>query len=471
MRIDGQTIALDGPDPALPIDGSIDVIVDRLIRGSDSPDRRADSIETAFDEGLGGCRVISIGESRTFVRGWRCSRCGTDHIEPQPELFRYNSPLGACPLCEGTGRTMELDLGRIVPDPSRTIRSGAIAPWSVPPHQKYVNELITAAPRLDISVDVPFASLSAAQIERLIDGDSGAGFGGLKGFFRALESHTHRLKDRLFVSRFRRLEDCPACHGARLRPEALAVKIEGQNIAELAAMTIRDLRTQILESEWLGHHAAARGILEQVERRLGYLSDIGLDYLSLDRPAANLASGERQRVILTQSLGSGLVNTLCVLDEPSCSLHPHDVGRVIELLHRVRDQGNTLVVVEHDHDLIRSADYVVDLGPGAGSAGGELLYGGAIPGLLHVEGSATSDYLSGRKQIESPELRRKRSNQVVTVKGACGNNLKSIDVTFPLGVFCVVTGVSGSGKSTLVKETLYPALRAVERRAREFGSS
>jgi excinuclease ABC subunit A len=459
LRSNGQTNALDEPGPPLPVDGQVDVIVDRLIRGSDAADRRADSIETAFDEGLGRCRVIALGESRTYVRGWRCSRCGTDHIEPQPDLFRYNSALGACPVCEGTGRTMELDLGRIVPGPSRSIRSGAIAPWSIPAYQKHLDELIAIAPELDIPVDGPFEGLSTTQIERLVEGAPDRGFVGLKGFFRGLEGRTHRLQNRLFVSRFRRLEDCPACHGSRLRPEALAVKIEGLDIARLAATPIRDLRSLIRRPEWLHYWPASGGVLAQIEHRLGYLSDIGLDYLTLDRPAANLANGELNRVNLTRTLGSGLVNTLFVLDEPTSGLHPFDVGRLIELLHRARDQGNTLVVVEHDHDVIRKADHVVDLGPGAGSAGGDVLYSGSIAGLSQIEGSATADYLSGRKRVFAPDRRRKRSKRFVTLKGARGNNLKSIDVTFPLGVLCVVTGVSGSGKSTLVKETLYPAIR------------
>jgi excinuclease ABC subunit A len=459
LRIDGQTIAVDEPGPPLPVDGSVEVIVDRLVRGGDAADRRADSIETAFDEGLGRCRVIALGESRTYVRGWRCSRCGTDHMEPQPDLFRYNSALGACPVCEGTGRTMELDFGRIVPDPSRSIRSGAIAAWSLPAHQKHVDVLIAVAPELDLPVDVPFEKLSTTQIEQLVEGAPDRGFLGLKGFFRGLEGRTHKLQNRLFVSRYRRLEDCPSCHGSRLRPEALAVKIEGHDIAGLAAMPISDLGALIRRPEWLRYWPASGGILAQIEHRLGYLSDIGLDYLTLDRPAANLAAGELNRVNLTRTLGSGLVNTLYVLDEPTSGLHAFDVGRLIELLQRARDQGNTLVVVEHDHDVIRRADHVVDLGPGAGAAGGEVLYSGSIAGLTQAEGSTTADYLSGRKRVIAPDRRRKRSKRAVTLKRARGNNLKSIDVTFPLGVLCVVTGVSGAGKSTLVKETLFPALR------------
>ncbi len=287
-----------------------------------------------------------------------------------------------------------------------------------------------------------------------------SGFAGLRGFFRDLEARTQRLQNRLFLSRFRRLEDCPACRGTRLRPEALAVKIGGRNIAELSTMTVRDLKEFCRQSPaWLGTAAPIRSVVAQVERRLGYLADVGLDYLQLDRPAASLAAGELQRVILTRTLGSGLVNTLYILDEPTSGLHPHDIGRLIAVLHRLRDQGNSLVVVEHDHDVINGSDHVVDLGPGAGSSGGEVLYTGSIAGLSSAERSATGDYLSGRKSVPLPDRRRARSQRRLTIKGARGNNLKSIDVTFPLGVLCAVTGVSGSGKSTLVKETLFPALR------------
>ena len=459
LRLGGQTIALDGPDPVLPVDGLIDVVVDRLIRGSDPAERRADSIETAFQEGLGRCRVFAMDESRTYLRGWRCIRCGTDHLEPQPDLFRYNSPLGACPVCEGTGRRMALNISAIVPDLSRTIRQGAIAPWSIPAFEHHLNELIAAAPELDLPVDIPFRSLSGSHVECLFEG-AGGRFAGLKAFFRGLESRTHRLKNRLFVSRFRRLDDCPACHGARLRPEALAVKIDGFDIAGLSAMTIRDLLVLFRRKEWLERTPSSLGVLAQIEHRLGYLADVGLDYLPLDRPPANLAEGELKRVILTRTLGAGLVNTLYVLDEPSSSLHLEDVVRLSALVLRARQEGNSLILVEHSHALIKIADHVVDLGPGAGAAGGEVLYSGPLGGLTKVEGSATGDFLSGRKRVNPPERRRAKSKRLVTLKGARGNNLKSIDVTFPLGVLCVVTGVSGSGKSTLVKDTLYPALRA-----------
>ena len=459
LRINGQAAMLESPCPALPEHAPVEVIVDRLVRGGDRLDRRTDSIETAFEAGLGRCRIIASGESHTFVRGWRCRRCGTDHIEPQPALFRYNNPLGACPTCEGTGRTMELDLSRIVPDPSLSIRSGAIAPWSIPAFRRYLDELLAGAGEIGIPVDVPFESLDPAQVQLLIHGVPAGGFSGIRGFFRDVEARTHRIRNRLFLSRFRRLEDCSGCHGARLRPEALAVKIGGRNIAELSAMTVRELTAFCHQSNVIGDDPAFRTVLAQITHRLGYLAEVGLEYLQLNRPASSLAEGELQRVILTRTLGSGLVSTLYILDEPTSGLHPHDAGRLIAMLHRLRDQGNSLVVVEHDHDVIRGSDHVVDLGPGAGSSGGEVLYAGPIAGLAQAERSATADYLSGRKRVCAPERRHQRTARNLTVKGARGNNLKSIDVTFPLGVLCVVTGVSGSGKSTLVKETLFPALR------------
>jgi excinuclease ABC subunit A len=459
IRVDRQTVALDDPNLSLPDLGVVEGIVDRLVRGNDPPERRADSIETAFAKGMGRCRIIVAGESQTYVRSWQCSRCGTDHLQPQPNLFHYNNALGACPVCEGSGRTMELDLSRIVPDPAKTIRAGALAPWSTPPFRGFLDELLAALPSPGIPVDVPFQSLSSQELERLKEGAPGSGFTGLKGFLEGLERHSHKLHNRALLSRWRRYELCSGCQGARLRPEALAVKIEGIDIAALSSMTIRNARSFVRSLKTLRQQPAAAGALAQIESRLGYLEDIGLGYLSLDRSARSLSGGELQRVTLTKALGSGLVNTLYVLDEPTVGLHPSEVGRLIAVLHHLRDQGNTLVVVEHDHDLIRSSDQVVDLGPGAGAAGGQVLYSGPLAGFSEAAGSATSDYLNGRKRLAVPVQRRPLTERAVRLTGASGNNLKSIDVAFPLGVFCVVTGVSGSGKSTLVEGTLYPALR------------
>ena len=457
----GQVVRLDDPEAgaALPAEGSVDVIVDRLVRGKDAIPRRIDSIESAFSKGLGRCRVLAGGAAWTYTRGWRCSQCGTDHLEPQPNLFRFSGTLGACPVCEGFGRTTELDLARIIPDPSKSIRAGAIAPWATPGYRIYLDELLGAAPTLGLPVDAPFAQLATAEVQRLVEGVPGTRFTGLNGFFRGLERKAYKLQVRLFLSRWRRFQSCPVCGGARLRPEALAVRIAGRNIAELAAMTISEARTFLGELRALHEQPVARGLLAQVEGRLAYLAEIGLDYLTLDRSARGLSGGELQRVVLTKALGSGLVNTLYVLDEPTFGLHPQEAGRLTTVLHRLRDRGNTLVVVEHDAAVIRSADHVVDLGPGAGEAGGRVLYTGPVASFLHAEASATADYLGGRKRLPVPATRRPVKTRAARLTGARGNNLKSIDVAFPLGVVCAVTGVSGAGKSTLVEETLYPALR------------
>jgi len=459
-RIAGEAMSLEDPSVSLslPQDGSIDVIVDRLIRGRDAVARRADSIETAFQKGLNRCRILTEGQTYTYVRGWRCSRCGTNHCQPEPNLFRYNSAIGACPVCQGLGRTIELDMSRIVPDPARSIRAGAIAPWTTPAHHEALQALIGIAPSLGLPVDVPFAHLTAAQVQQIVEGAPGTGFSGLRGFFRGLERRSYKVHVRAFLSCWRRLQICPACRGARLRPEALAVKVEGLDLAALSAMPIRAARTWIAGLSDLRSGPAAAAILARIESRLDYLAAIGLDYLTLDRPARSLSGGELQRVVLTKALSSGLVNTLYVLDEPTAGLHPCEVGRFVTILHRLRDRGNTIVVVEHDPDVIRASDHVLELGPGAGEAGGQVLYAGPLAPFADAQGSATSDFLFARKRLTVPQKRRSITGRAVNLRGARGNNLKSIDVSFPLGVLCVVTGPSGSGKSTLVEETLFPAL-------------
>ncbi|APW62790.1 excinuclease ABC subunit UvrA [Paludisphaera borealis] len=436
----------------------IEVVVDRLTRGKDSIRRRLDSIETAFTKGLGRCRIVTGSDSWTFVRGWRCSRCGTDHLEPQPNLFRYTSPLGACPRCEGLGSVVDLDMAKIVPDPSKSLREGAVAAWNTPAHRGLRDQLIVEGPALGLPVSVPFQNLDAEQVRILVEGVPAAGFPGLAGFFERLDRKSYKVAVRVFLSRWRRYRTCPDCQGARLRPEALAVRIEGTNIAEFSALSVGRAR-ELLES-WGGLDDAGMGRLRApIAARLDYLTRIGVGYLTLDRPSRTISAGELRRVTMVKTLGSGLVGTLYVLDEPTIGLHAHDVGRLVGVLQALRDEGNTLVVVDHEADVVRASDHVVDLGPGAGDAGGRVLYSGPVAGLDAVEGSATSDFLAGRRRIEVPKNRRKPSRGVLTLKGASGHNLKDVDAAFPLGVLCVVTGVSGAGKSTLVEETLYPALR------------
>ncbi|MBV8609891.1 MAG: excinuclease ABC subunit UvrA [Singulisphaera sp.] len=461
VLVDGQTLTLEpGSTPPMPSNGRFDVIVDRLVRGSESPERRLDSIETAFAKGLGRCRLVTDAEALTFYKGWRCGRCGIDYLEPDPRLFRYNSPLGACPTCEGFGRVVDLDLDRIVPDPSKSLRDGAIAPWTTPAYRGLLHDLLDLAPKLDLPTDVPFKRLTPEQRRLVVEGAPDHAFPGLRGFVRGLEKKSYKMHVRVFLSRWRGYTPCPACRGARLRPEALAVRVGGLDFAAVSALSVREARGFLagLAVELAGHPVARR-ILEQARHRLDYLDRIGLDYLALDRPARTLSGGEARRVALTTALGSGLVNTLYVLDEPSIGLHPHDVGRLIGVLGGLRDAGNTVVVVEHDQAIIRAADLVVEIGPGAGEAGGQVLYSGPPQGLAEVADSATGDFLSGRRRVAVPERRRAPDKGHLRLTGARGHNLKDLDVAFPLGLLCVVTGVSGSGKSTLVEETLYPALR------------
>jgi excinuclease ABC subunit A len=461
VRAGGQVIALEaGPLPAPPSgEAAIDVIVDRLKRGSEAAERRLDSIETAFAKGLGRCRVIADHQDMTFLQGWRCGGCGRDYLEPSPLLFRYNNPLGACPMCEGFGRVIDLDMGRIVPDPSKSLRDGAIAPWTTPSYRGMLEDLLDMAPALSLPTDVPFKRLGPDQVRLILEGSPAHGFAGLRGFFRALERRSYKVHVRAFLSTWRSYASCPECRGARLRPEALAVKVGGRDIAEVSALRVRDARAYLdsLESALRGN-PVARQVLGQTRTRLDYLERIGLDYLTLDRLARTLSGGESQRVALTSALGSGLVNTLYVLDEPSVGLHPHDIGRLIAIVERLRDAGNTVVVVEHEQAIIRAADLIVDIGPGAGEAGGHLLFVGPPEAIGQASGSLTAEFLTGRRRIAIPERRRAVARGHLRLSGAKGHNLKAIDVAFPVGLLCVITGVSGSGKSTLIEETLYPAL-------------
>ena len=460
VRVGGRVVRLEGgplPDPG---EGGVDVVVDRLTRGSEAIGRRLDSIETAFAKGLGRARVIVEGEGPelTFYQKRRCPGCETDLADPDPRLFRYNSPLGACPTCEGYGSVVDLDPARIVPDPSKSIAGGAIAPWNAPSYENNRLDLLAVAARAGLPVDLPFSGLTPAQVALVYDGLPKYGFQGLRKFFRRLESKSYKMHVRVFLSRWRGYHTCPDCRGARLRPEALAIRVGGLDIAKLSSLTIRDARAFLADfaGQESGNPVATR-VLDQARGRLDALDRIGLDYLTLDRPARTLSSGEGRRLALATALGSGLVNTLYVLDEPSVGLHPRDVGRLIATIAGLRDAGNSVVVVEHDEAILKAADWLVDIGPGAGESGGRVLYEGPPEGVGEVLESATGAFLSGRKRAGVPEARRKPKGQLV-LRGASGNNLQGIDVSFPLGVLCVVTGVSGSGKSSLVDETLHPAL-------------
>ncbi len=467
VRVNGQIVRIEaGAIPTPTGAGGIDVVVDRLTRGTEAGNRRLDSIETAFGKGLGRCRVIAEadGSELTFYRKRRCAGCGTDYADPDPRLFRYNSPLGACPTCQGFGSVVDLDLDRIIPDRSKSIRAGAITTWNTPSHVDELAHLVARGSSYGISVDVPVQDLPPDQIQTLVEGN-GKTWKGLRGFFKRLEAKSYKMHVRIFLSRWRGYRTCPDCAGSRLKPLALAVRVGGMDVAALSRLSVgaaRDFLAGLAASE--GDNPVGRRVLDQARGRIEALHGIGLDYLALDRPARTLSAGEARRLALATALGSGLVNTLYVLDEPSVGLHPRDVGRLVRTLEGLRDAGNSVVVVEHEEAILQAADWLVDVGPGAGDAGGRILYEGPPLGAGAVAESATGAFLTGRARIPLPAKRRdSQAKGQITLRGATGNNLRNIDVAFPLGVLCVVTGVSGAGKSTLIEETLYPALARVLR--------
>jgi excinuclease ABC subunit A len=458
------------------------VIVDRLTAGAATPQRLRESIETAFAKGDGVCHVLIDLPERpdlpsggrgaafeldgrpwwrlTFSRTMRCDDCGIEYPLPEPRLFSFNSPLGACPECEGFGNVIDLDMDLIVPDPNKSVREGAIAPWNTPAYAHELKELIALADDFGLPLDVPFRSLNDEQLRIVREGVAERNFGGLRGFFQWLERRKYKMHLRVYLSRWRSYRPCPVCGGSRLRPEALATRIGGLNIAELAALKIRDALgffAKLPLSDW--QRRVGRMMLEQVQSRMGYLDAVGLGYLTLDRTLRTLSGGESQRVALTSALGSSLVNMLYVLDEPSIGLHPADVDRLLKAVTALRDRGNSVLVVEHEETMLRAADQIIEIGPGAGERGGKVVFQGTVAEMENCPQSTTGDFLTGRRGVSGINRRRRPSHGWVRLAGARGNNLQNLTVEFPLGVLCLVTGVSGSGKSTLVEDTLYPALR------------
>ncbi len=438
------------------------VILDRLTAGSASADRLRDSLEMAFAKGQGRCFVfVENGEWRRlgFSEQLACEDCGIEYPAPEPRLYSFNSPLGACPECEGFGNVIGMDMDLVVPDASKSLAGGAIAPWTSPAYVHESEELLALAADYDLPVDVPFSQLTERHRELILHGVPERKFGGLEGFFAWLERRKYKMHIRVFLSRWRSYRPCPACGGSRLRPEALDARIGGRNIAELSAMKVRDA-AQFFRAlplpEW--EQTVGRVPLEQVRARLGYLEAVGLDYLTLDRTLRTLSGGEARRVALTSALGSSLVNMLYVLDEPSIGLHARDIQRLIETIARLQRRANTVVVVEHEEAIIRAADQVVEIGPGAGERGGRIVFQGTPREMEQSPDSLTGDYLAGRRGVSVGGRRRPPNHGWIRLAGARGNNLKNVTVEFPLGMLCLVTGVSGSGKSTLVQDTLYPAL-------------
>ena len=405
-------------------------------------------------------------EAPTHLRysaAFECSTCHRAYREPEPRLFSFNNPYGACPRCQGFGNTIDFDPNLIIPDRSRTLAQGAVAPWTTPKYRPFHGEMIRFAKSAAIPTDVPYYDLDPPQQDLLWNG-SGP-YPGIRGFFAALERKKYKLHVRVFLSKYRGYALCPDCRGQRLRAEARAVLIAPQNgpaknICDVSALTITaaqaffdNLQLTPLQIEIAGK------VLEEVRQRIHFLIEVGLEYLTLDRLSSTLSGGESQRIQLATSLGSRLVGALYVLDEPSIGLHPRDTAKLIRILHSLRDLGNTILVVEHDPDVIRSADHLLDLGPGAGELGGHVLAAGTVAQVTEDPNSITGKYLSGRLAIAIPRHRREPGRERLQLTGVRLHNLRGVDVDIPLNLLCCVTGVSGSGKSTLIHQVLYAALQ------------
>jgi excinuclease ABC subunit A len=439
---------------------SLDMVGDRVVVREDQRQRVIDSLESA--QRMGGGRVDAwpdAGGRHSFSDRLHCAHCDIAYTAPLPSLFSFNSPLGACDTCRGFGRVIDMDLDLIIPDPGLSLAQGAIKPWGGAREGRFeYRDLRDFCRRSRIPVDKPFGALTHAQQQAIIRGTED--YYGIRGYFEWLEARTYKMHVRVFLSRYRSYDLCPACDGARFKPETLRYRIENRNIAQIYALNVDQAQAFFEPLTGRGWDEATRLVLEEILGRLRYLKDVGLGYLTLDRQSRTLSGGEVQRVALASSLGASLVNALYVLDEPSIGLHPRDNQRLIGILRRLRNLPNTIVVVEHDPAIMRSADYLLDMGPGAGERGGRVVYFGPPEG---AGASLTGRYLSGNLQIAVPPRRRTpQRGHWLTVRGAAEHNLQSIDVRIPLGVLVCLTGVSGSGKSTLAEEILYKGLQRLK---------
>ncbi len=465
LYVEGETVLIEEFVPNVTeqtLAEHIEVVFDRVKIRKDHGDasdelrsRLADSVAKAYGYSEGVCGVVVNGEIRRFSS--RFERDGISFEEPTEHLFSFNNPLGACPRCEGYGRVVGIDEELVVPDKSRSIYDNAIACWRGEVMRTWRDQLVRNAHYFDFPVHTPYYDLTRAERQLLWSGNDY--FEGLDSFFKYLESERRKIQYRVMKARYTGKTICSECGGTRLRREALYVRFAGRNIGDLISMSVDDL-ISFFDKVQLDEYDAnkAKRIIMEIRNRLQYLQDVGLGYLSMDRLSSTLSGGESQRITLSTSLGSNLTGSLYILDEPSIGLHPRDTHRLIGVLKQLRDMGNTVIVVEHEEEVIRAADYIVDVGPEAGYLGGEIVYSGALKGLLKSKRSLTADYLTGRKQVEMPKSRRSSSGKIV-IRGARENNLRSVDVTIPLGVMSCITGVSGSGKSSLVRGILYPALR------------
>jgi excinuclease ABC subunit A len=466
---DGQIYEFSTPESLLDINfaAPVFVLADRLIVAADARPRIVDAIETAYRE---SAEVIfetapREGEAPQRLRFSQRFECKQDRIRyeaPEPILFSFNNPYGACPRCQGFGNTIDFDLDLVIPDRSKSLNDGAIEPWTKPKYRPLFTELRRFAKQVKIPLDVPWSDLDPEHQKLVVDGEGK--FPGVRGFFAHLERKKYKLHVRVFLSRYRGYSVCTTCGGARLRPEAQQVKINGRNICQVCSMTVEQAADFFQSLALRPQEAAiADKLLVEIGERLRFLNDVGLEYLTLDRLASTLSGGEAQRIQLATSLGSRLVGTLYVLDEPSIGLHSRDTHRLIKILHNLRDLGNTILVVEHDPDIMKSSDRILDLGPGAGENGGKVIATGTYSEIRKNPASLTGRYLAEELRIQLPSNRRKPGPQQIRIRGARAHNLKGIDLNIPLGMIVAITGVSGSGKSSLLHDVLYQAVGSAKK--------
>jgi excinuclease ABC subunit A len=482
----GRIFEFSTPESLLDLDLTLPIFVllDRIVVGDECRPRIVDAAEIAYRESgevifeevsRPTDEDLSMGTPKPheengerkrhrFSSGYECKSCHRPGREPEPRLFSFNNPFGACPRCQGFGNTIDFDLNLVIPDKKLTLNQGAIDPWNRPKYRPWFTDLKKQAESLQIPLDVPWREINERARETVLRGKGS--FAGVFGFFAQMEKKKYKLHVRVMLSKYRGYAECPDCRGQRLRAEARSVRINGQNICQATALTIAHAKEffQALKLTPMQEEIAGP-ILEEVRQRLSFLDAVGLEYLTLDRLASSLSGGEAQRIQLATSLGSRLVGALYVLDEPSIGLHTRDTARLIRILKELRDLGNTILVVEHDADLLRAADHLLDLGPGAGEFGGKLLAEGVLAEIEANPSSLTGRYLSGQLSIPVPTRRRAPGRERLVLRGAEANNLHGLDVEIPLGMLVAITGVSGSGKSTLVHQVLYRAV------ARALGQS
>lgn len=462
VLINDESHDLDSLDEKIYTAGKSYIIIDRLKHQKNDPDyesRLADSIQTAFYEGYGTCVVYQIDENSKTDFSNKFELDGIEFIEPSINFFTFNNPYGACKTCEGYGSTIGIDPDLVVPDKTLSIFEDAIAPWRGEKMRQWRDQLIAVASDYDFPIHRAYAELSETELDLLWNGNTRVD--GLFDFFKYLQSKSYKIHYRIMLSRYRGKTKCPDCRGTRLRKETNYVKIDGYNLSDFLIVPVDELVVLFdsLKLDRYQEEIASRLLLE-IRNRLNYINEVGLGYLTLNRQSATLSGGESQRINLATSLGSSLVGSMYILDEPSIGLHPKDTERLVKILNRLRDVGNTVIVVEHEEEIMRAADQIIDIGPKAGKFGGEIVFQGTHKQLLKAKNSLTADYLTGKVVIPIPEVRRKLNSHIL-IKGARENNLKNIDVKIPLNGLICVSGVSGSGKSTLIKQIFHPALLKV----------